>query len=144
VCVPKTRDRGPECIPRFEHPADVIDAIGIPKWGDGVANVRQEFVGTLVMLEGIHLRLGAGISSGKACADPCCYRHRYGIEMQEFPRIPLSIRREALACTGGACERTQCPAWLPKEQDGQILVGRFLAGHPLTFDLDTNPWQQGS
>jgi hypothetical protein len=121
---------------------EVVDAIGIPKWGDGVANIRPGLMDRLLVLTGLHVTLDGGRCTRKRCLAPCCNQCVYGLTIKELPRVRVRVEGgSALACAGLDCEAPKCPPWFPKDGTREwTLTGRFVNDPPLVFQMNHNPW----
>jgi hypothetical protein len=124
-------------------PAALVDAIGIPKWGDKVANVRPEFIDQVLVVKGVHVSLDGGQCTLKACPDPCCSGCIYSPIFKELQGIPIhDVGGQTISCGGRSCEKPRCPAWLPSAETAYDVVGTFRGGRPLRFELAVNPWRR--
>ena len=133
------------------QPGHLVDAIGIPRWGANVPNIRAEFVARLIVLQGARLdaapacqlklcpkRDGKPAACCNTCRDLVVLRGSFGSDASEHPAgIPVvdSLGLPLSCGTRMDCEKASCPAGWGMGRKRE-LVGTFEKwGKSLRFRL---------
>lgn len=109
--------------------SDIIDNDRPRRWQEA-PNVRDDVMGTLVVLKGVKIERGPSWQTDMACAgnSNCCNQCGTPAVLSGFGQIPIyDLDGEAAGC-GGSCCKQECSPWLPKEEQLVDVAGRFESG----------------
>lgn len=130
-------DPGRRCA--IAHTDRLVDAIGIPRWGANVPNVREQFVDRLILLQGARLdtapacqgklcptRTGKPAECCNTCRDRGVLRGGFGSDSSDhLLGIPVVDPQGARASGSASRVRSNrchpCQAWPPQPSNGGRL-----------------------